>query len=135
MGADVASTGKKEIGFAPIQLTASGRESVLAPLEGVPVLHWHGDQFEIPTDGVRLAETLGFPNQAFLVGDSILGVQFHPEVDSSRIESWLIGHAHELGSAGINPNSIRSDSRIYGPDLEAAGQQVFDSWLQRLESL
>ncbi|MGO1593490.1 MAG: glutamine amidotransferase-related protein, partial [Ancrocorticia sp.] len=59
LGAAVTPTGRKEIGFAPLGLTEAGARSVLAPLGdygeeaagaggAVPVLHWHGDQFEIP---------------------------------------------------------------------------------------
>src|SRR5690606_26075835 len=45
LGAAVAPMGHKEIGFGALTLTNHGRESMLAPLAGVPVLHWHGDRF------------------------------------------------------------------------------------------
>ena len=48
LGANVYPLGRKEIGFAPLTLTDAGRASPLAALEGVAVLHWHGDQFDIP---------------------------------------------------------------------------------------
>ncbi len=43
LGARVAPGPVKEIGYAPLTLTAAGRSSVLAPLGASPVLHWHGD--------------------------------------------------------------------------------------------
>lgn len=131
LGADVVATGRKEIGYAPLTLTAEGRDSALAPLDGVRVLHWHGDQFTIPDGAVRLAETPGFPNQAFSVGSHVLGLQFHLEADHTQIERWLVGHAHELASAGIDPNGIRSDAAAYGPALAEAARRTFDRWLDQ----
>src|SRR4029077_8332016 len=43
LGARVAPGPVKEIGWAPLSLTAAGQASVLAPLGTNPVLHWHGD--------------------------------------------------------------------------------------------
>jgi GMP synthase (glutamine-hydrolysing) len=138
LGADVVATGRKEIGYAPLTLTAEGHDtaegndSVLAPLDGVRVLHWHGDQFAIPEGAVRLAETPGFPNQAFAIGSHVLGLQFHLEADHTQIERWLVGHAHELASAGVDPAGIRSDAAAYGPALAEAARRTFDRWLGQL---
>lgn len=129
LGAQVGPTGRKEIGFSPITLTPEGRRSVLAPLEGVPVLHWHGDQFGIPEGALRLAETPGFPNQAFACGDAVLGLQFHVEADWRRIEQWLVGHANELAGAGVDPRRIRADAAVHGPGLARIATGVLDAWL------
>jgi GMP synthase (glutamine-hydrolysing) len=129
LGADVVATGRKEIGYAPLTLTDEGRGSALAPLDGVRVLHWHGDQFAVPDGAVRLAETPGFPNQAFSAGPQVLGLQFHLEADHAQIERWLVGHAHELASAGVDPNQVRADAAAYGPALAKAARRVFEDWL------
>ncbi len=133
LGADVVATGRKEIGYGPLTLTDSGAASVLAPLAKLPVLHWHGDQFEIPTNASRLAETAGFPNQAFHTAPHQLGLQFHLEADHLRIEQWLIGHAAELAAAGIDPGTIRADAAEYGPALARAAHEVLNAWLDRVE--
>lgn len=141
LGAKVISTGRKEIGYAPLTLTLEGKSSVLGPLGGlasepaVPVLHWHGDQFEIPAGAVRLAETPGFANQAFSLGENVLGLQFHLEAEYAHIERWLVGHACELADAGIDPTTIREDARHFGPSLEAAAQKVFTGWLDGISSV
>lgn len=137
LGADVTPTGRKEIGFAPLTLTVPGRTSVLAPLapageEPVPVLHWHGDEFAIPDGADRLAETPGFPNQAFALGNRILGLQFHLEADHRRIEEWLVGHAHELAATGLDPRLVRRDAERHGPRLERAATAVLGAWLDQL---
>lgn len=132
LGAEVAATGRVEIGYAPLTLTAEGQSSMLRHIGTVPVLHWHGDQFAIPDGALRLAQTRGFPNQAFSLGPKILGLQFHLEADHEQIERWLIGHAHELSSHGIDPRIIRRDAARHGPSLADAARAVFNAWLDQL---
>ena len=133
LGAEVAPTGRVEIGYAPLTLTGEGQASVLHGLGTVPVLHWHGDQFGIPATATRLAQTPGFPNQAFCAGPRILGLQFHLEADHRQIERWLIGHAHELSARGIDLQAIRRDAAQYGDALAHAANGVFSAWLDGLE--
>jgi GMP synthase (glutamine-hydrolysing) len=132
LGARVISTGRVEIGYSLLTLTEEGHTSVLAGLESVPVLHWHGDEFDIPLEASRLAGTPGFPNQAFSIGSQILGLQFHLEVDHTEIERWLIGHAHELAAHQIDPGAIRLDAARFGPDLACVARSIFAAWLDRL---
>jgi GMP synthase (glutamine-hydrolysing) len=132
LGAEVRSTGRVEIGYGLLELTEPGRKSVLADLESVPVLHWHGDQFEIPQGASRLAETPGFPNQAFAIGKQILGLQFHLETEPTQIERWLIGHAHELATHRLDPGKLRHEAGKFGPQLAQVASQVFGAWLDRL---
>src|SRR5260370_18106695 len=49
LGARVAPGPVKEIGWAPLTLTAAGAASVLAALGATPVLHWHRDHRELPS--------------------------------------------------------------------------------------
>jgi GMP synthase (glutamine-hydrolysing) len=132
LGASVGPGLAKEIGWAPIRLTAEGKASPLAPLDGAAVLHWHGDIATLPAGGVRLAETETCRNQAFMLGDHVLAMQFHVEADPGRIGQWLIGHAVEIARAGIDPNRIREDTARHGAATAAAGAAVLRSWLQRI---
>lgn len=129
LGGSVSAGPVKEIGFAPLESIPATRGG-LAELDGVPVLHWHGDTFTLPAGATLLASTAAYPNQAFSYGTS-LALQFHLEADPARIEQWLIGHAHELSSAGIDPRVIREDARRFGPGLVAAGQRVLSDWIDR----
>lgn len=128
LGAPVRSTGRVEIGFAPLDLTPEGHDSPLRELQDEPVLHWHGDEFAIPVGARHLARTPGFPNQAFST-DTTLALQFHLEADPQRIERWLIGHAHELAHHGIDPRAIREQARVHGPRLAQLATRVLDEWL------
>ncbi|MEW5770187.1 MAG: glutamine amidotransferase [Pseudomonadota bacterium] len=132
LGARVYPGGTKELGWAPVELTPAGERSCLAALAGQPVLHWHGDTFDLPPGAERLAGTALYANQAFAVGTHALALQFHPEVDHRRIEQWLIGHTGELTAAGIDLDALRRDSLAYGPGLRAAGTRLCAQWLEGL---
>jgi GMP synthase (glutamine-hydrolysing) len=132
LDAAVAPGSVKEIGWAPVALTAAGDASVLAPLAAIPVLHWHGDNAELPAGAALLAETDLCPNQAFAVGHNVLALQFHIEVDPEKIEQWLIGHTVELAKAGVDPRSIRADTAKHGPAMAKLGPAIIARWLEGL---
>lgn len=130
--AHVGPMGSKEIGFAPIVLSEDGKTGPLRHLDGVPVLHWHGDELQLPPGAINLASTQQCANQAFSLGNA-LGLQFHPEVDASaRIERWLIGHAAELAAAGIDPGALRAEALRVGPALRVGATRLLKEWLEGL---
>jgi GMP synthase (glutamine-hydrolysing) len=134
LGARVAPMGHKEIGFSPLTLSEAGRAGPLRHLDGVAVLHWHGDAFEIPAGADNLAATTLCPAQAFAAGPNILGLQFHPEVDAAAgIEPWLVGHAAELAGAGIGPSTLREQATAHGPALREAARAMLFEWLEGLD--
>ena len=134
LDAAVTPMGHKEIGFSPVTLTSAGRAFPLAGLTAdTDVLHWHGDQFAIPNDLESLASTSPCPHQAFAVGDYAVGLQFHLETDSQRIEEWLVEHAAELAPAGVDPNKLRAQAQTYGARLKTVAEAVFGAWLDRVE--
>ena len=130
-GARVFPGPEREIGYAPIELSAAGRASPLAALADADfhVLHWHGDTFDLPDGAMRLASSEITENQAFDLGQQVLALQFHIEAQPARFERWLIGHAVELAGAGIDVGLLRRQNVIHGPAVAAAGQAVFKAWL------
>jgi GMP synthase (glutamine-hydrolysing) len=122
----------KEIGWAPIALSAAGADSVLAPLARLPLLHWHGDTFELPPAAVLLASTSLYRQQAFAIGRHALACQFHPEADGVGFERWLIGHATELAAARISVPRLREDAARHGAAAGAAGRACLARWLADL---
>lgn len=133
LGAKVAPSGVKEIGFHELTLTEAGRQGPLRHLEGISVLHWHGDAFAIPNGAVNLASTPLCATQGFAFGRNVLGLQFHAEVDAcAGIERWLIGHAAELASAEIDPCKLREDAKRLGPPLRESARTMLREWLQGL---
>jgi GMP synthase (glutamine-hydrolysing) len=93
------------------------------------VLHWHGDNCELPAGCERFASTLHCPVQAFARMPSQLALQFHLETEPARFESWLVGHTVELGKAGIDPRKVREEARTLGPATREVGRKVLAAWL------
>jgi GMP synthase (glutamine-hydrolysing) len=131
LGARVAPGPVKEIGWAPITLTLAGRQSVLSALGTSPVLHWHGDNCELPTGCAHLASTLHCPVQAFMRTPWQLALQFHLETEPPRFETWLVGHTVELSKAGLDPRQLRSQAQTVGPSAREIGRQVLGRWLDQ----
>lgn len=132
-GARVYPSGLKEIGIAPITLTAAGRASCLSPFGTAPMtLHWHGDTFDLPQGAELLASTGRCRNQAFSLGPRVIAFQFHPEADTARIEQWLVGHTAELNAAGIDIPGLRRDAATYGSELRGKAKAVAAAWLRSL---
>jgi GMP synthase (glutamine-hydrolysing) len=79
----------REVGFGEVRLVGSAREPSLAGLPAtIPVLHWHGDTFDLPAGAVRLAENDVCANQAFRIGRRAFGLQFHVEIDAALARRW-----------------------------------------------
>jgi GMP synthase (glutamine-hydrolysing) len=131
LGARVAPGPVKEIGWAPLTLTAAGQNSVLSPLGNNAVLHWHGDNCELPAGCTWLASTRHCPVQAFTLAPFQLALQFHLETEPARFESWLVGHTVELTKAGIDPRELRAQARRAGPVTRELGKKVLAAWLDR----
>ncbi|HVU04376.1 MAG TPA: type 1 glutamine amidotransferase [Polyangiaceae bacterium] len=81
----------REVGWGAVTFTATDAEEPV--LQGLPpsmvVLHWHGDTFEIPPGGTRLASTLACENQMFRVGSRAYGLQFHVEITGEDAAVWV----------------------------------------------
>ncbi|HEX7854376.1 MAG TPA: glutamine amidotransferase [Sphingobium sp.] len=129
LGSRVYPGPAKEIGFAPLTFTAEGEASALAAFAGHPVLHWHGDTFDLPEGAVRLASTDICTNQAFSFGASALAAQFHPEAGGPGFERWLIGHSVELAQAGIDIPALRAENSRLAPQLRQQATVFLERWL------
>jgi GMP synthase (glutamine-hydrolysing) len=123
----------KEIGWSPLSLGPAAPASPLSVLEGVPVLHWHGDTFDLPEGASLLASTALTRQQAFSWGPAALGLQFHVEATARGLERWFIGHAGEIAAtAGVSVPALRAATRAAAPLLERHGPQVLARFLDGL---
>jgi GMP synthase (glutamine-hydrolysing) len=133
LGASVYPGPGKEIGWAPLTLTPAGAAGVTRHLGGGPVLHWHGDTFDLPRGAERLASTPICSNQAFRYDGATLAFQFHPEASGVNFERWLIGHAVEIGAVpGLSVNALRAETQRWATEAAGRGQQCFSEWLDRV---
>jgi GMP synthase-like glutamine amidotransferase len=123
-GARVYPGPKKEIGFYHnIIHDKTAKSSLFSGLsDPFTVFHWHGDTFEIPTGGQRLAYS-DLYNQAFQY-KSTVGVQFHLEINSDMIKSWLDHTQENLNLPYLDPQRIRSEIDTH-MDLVQKNMKIF----------
>ena len=88
--ANVGPAREPEIGWHPVELTpAAADDPVLGRLPArFDAFQWHYYVHDLPAGAVELARN-DVCTQAFRLGDSAWGVQFHPEVTLAQIESWI----------------------------------------------
>ena len=98
-----------EIGWAPVDLAPdAATDRLFAGLpERLTVLHWHGDAFDLSPGAHRLAGSVRYPIQAFRVGATAWGVQFHVEVTAAAVEGMVRAFPEEAALAAGGAAAIR----------------------------
>ena len=108
MGAEVYPNPEKEIGWFPIErVSADNGETFVFPDETV-VFHWHGETFSLPEGAVQLARSTACENQAFQLGNNVIGLQFHLETTPDSAQAIVQSCRAEL----IDKRCIQSEREI-----------------------
>jgi GMP synthase (glutamine-hydrolysing) len=98
LGARIYRNAEKEIGWFPIQLTHNAANSTL--FADLPitqdVFHWHGDTFDLPTGAVHIARSEACKNQAFVLDERVVGLQFHLETTKQSAQGLIQNCHNEL---------------------------------------
>lgn len=127
-----------EVGWAPVQFTSNGLDDAL--LSGIPqsapVLHWHGDTFELPRGARGLASSALCENQAFLLGSSLFGLQFHCEVTRTEVEAFTDsdGPFIELANGPGYVEQLRRDTAQYVEGAVRLGRRLIENVVNVMES-
>lgn len=131
-GARVVKSPVKEIGWYQVQLTDEGRQDVLFNgfREDDPIYHWHGDMFQIPSNGLLLASAQGCPHQALKVGKNAYGLQFHVEVTDKSIKEWCDEYCeNDLAGRQEHAKSMMEDYWKYKQIFDAQAQRLYQNFL------
>ncbi|MBY4677487.1 glutamine amidotransferase [Marinobacterium arenosum] len=100
-----------EVGTVEIRLTEAGRQDPLfAGLpERFPVHVTHTQSaLQLPPGAEVLARNDYEPYQAFRLGDSVWGVQFHPEFNAAVTRVYLAQQAERLAELGQDPDGLQA---------------------------
>ena len=135
LGAKVSHAKYKEIGWFPIWKTEAGKaSSLLQPMpDHLNVFHWHGDQFDIPEGCLSLAESDVCPNQLFLFGDRVTGLQFHFEATADSISCMLEDAGEEADDS--EPYVQTKSDIIDGLHSCAQNNEIMYSLLDKLSRM
>lgn len=109
--------GRHEFGLYPLIPTPEG-----LPIfgEDLTVMQFHYHGFDVPTGATLLARSQDFPQQAFRVGETAYGFQFHPEAAPETIARWQIEFPEQLTAPGAHgAERQQADMRRHGPAMTA----------------
>ena len=102
LGSKVYASSEKEIGFLPGEVY---KEALAHPFfdhfnNPYTVFHWHGDTFDLPQNALLVASSGVCKHQAYLIGNQVLGLQFHLEMNETVMEDMLLHDGQELEEKG-----------------------------------
>ena len=122
-----------EFGFCAVELTPEGRADPLFAGLGPALrpMQWHEDTFDLPRGAVLLATGSACQNQAYRVGASTYGVQFHPEVNRPIVEAWAaMPAAQEAAGRGDLERVMQLQIDEHLAAAEALGLTLADRWMK-----
>lgn len=99
MGARIYRNREKEIGWFPVRSVASGGSGCFPFPSEVEAFHWHGETFDLPAGAAHLARSEACENQAFQLGETVIGLQFHLETTPYAVHKIIENCRDELVSA------------------------------------
>jgi GMP synthase (glutamine-hydrolysing) len=125
-----------EVGWSAVRFRREHADDPLflgLPAEA-PMLHLHGDTFDLPAGAALLASSELCENQAFRLGHRLFGVQFHCEMNVQDIEGFLRadgGWVEQANGPGA-VETLRRDTRARIEASHAAGDRLLSNMLQAL---
>lgn len=96
LGARVSRNREKEIGWFPVHAVVAADAAVFPFPSSQTVFHWHGETFDLPPGAVKLAKSAACENQAFQLGKSVIGLQFHLETTPESARAIIAHCGDEL---------------------------------------
>jgi len=129
-GARVMKAAQKEVGWYSVELTKQARQDRLFKRVESPltVFQWHEDTFDIPDGGVLLATSALVRNQAFRMGSSAYGLQFHVEASLDMVKDWM--KDEKSGDA----ETILRQGNIVKDAMEQQAEALFNNFRRLAES-
>ncbi len=112
-GGLVSRAPEPEIGWYQVDLTPEAEHD---PLFGglqprFAAYEWHSYQFDLPPGATPLAAS-AVCLQAFRVGDSAWGTQFHAEVTREIVETWISSYGNDPDAVRIGFDPVAQRARL-----------------------
>jgi GMP synthase-like glutamine amidotransferase len=115
LGAKVYKNREKEIGWHPIEAVAPVDTDCFEFPPSAQAFHWHGETFDLPPGAIRLATSEACENQAFQVGRSVIGLQFHLETTPTSAREIVANCRDEL----IPSRYVQTENTILAANRQA----------------
>jgi GMP synthase (glutamine-hydrolysing) len=111
-GGQTRRAASPEIGWYQVKTTDEAeRDPLLGPLRsGFEALEWHSYEVTVPEGTAPLARSATCL-QAYRVGTSAWGIQFHAEVTLADFEAWLDDYRSDPDAVALDAEDLRSRTR------------------------
>jgi len=104
------------------------------------VFQWHGDAFSLPDGARRLAAGGQYPNQAFVLDDRHLAMQFHLEMTPELVGAYVRANGGALdrelakGATAVNTREeIKADLDARTSAMHAMLRKAYGRWAKGLK--
>jgi GMP synthase-like glutamine amidotransferase len=99
-----------------------------------PWFQFHYDRWELPPGSIEIARTPK-ASQAF-VYKRALALQFHPELNASTLEQWLVCDGREeITEVGQDPDVMLRQTQNEDPAARLRTFDLVDKFLERVAGL
>lgn len=121
------SDGLVEIGYYDLHPSAAGKALMDWPRK---VYQWHREGFYTPRGTELLASGEHYEEQAFRVGPSAYGIQFHPELTLAMLHRWTTKAHERMKLPGARQRSDHFAGRaLFDGPVKAWLERFIDHWL------
>jgi GMP synthase (glutamine-hydrolysing) len=128
---------RPEIGWVDVELTPAGHDDPVTGTlpQSFRAFEWHSYAAPLPDGAVALAHSSACL-QAFRLGESAWGIQFHPEVSPEDAESWIrdIKEDSDATRIGIDPARFSEQTRAMMPAWNRLGRGLCAGFLDFVRS-
>ena len=136
LGGEVGPSASPEVGMLDVSLTseAGGHPFVAGLPRSIKTLQWHSAEVKrLPQGATVLMSSPLCRVQAFALGKTALGIQFHVETGPHTVDEWNAVPEYEralrstFGPGGAD--SLREQSEAYAECLSQSATSLFNNWL------
>lgn len=138
LGAEVYPGEQAEVGWGEVNVSEEGSGDPIFSSVGeeIPVLHWHGETFDLPEGASHLASSPLYANQAFRWGECVYGLQFHLEATREMIREW-VREDGDMDDDGleVDGDAILNEMPAVIDGVHLTASLVFGRFMDRLREL
>jgi GMP synthase (glutamine-hydrolysing) len=134
-GAPARRASRPEIGWFDVEVTPDGADDpLLGPLAPrFEAFQWHSYEFPLPPDATPLARS-AVCLQAYRIGASTWGIQFHAEVTKQDAEAWIDDYRSDEDAVriGLDVDELRTRTRNAIAAWNALGRSLCKRFLEEV---
>lgn len=131
LGGTVQASEHAEIGWSTLQATdADLAREWFGAASDLVLFQWHGESFSIPPGARQVLTGAHCRNQAYVLNNRHIGMQFHCEVDAPKVREWIVDGHQEMQESD-SPGVQRADALLPALDTDIAASNALASHIYR----